>query len=137
MHDGSRAQHFPPAITLEEFARRFALRPISSEQGIETCGRIAVEDHVRDIIWELCKIPAARQEFMLGDGIWFDNHTNALVESQSELDANHPPISRRPRPDQFCIRRVGGSTNSLLLAVEYKPPHEISVEILWAGLRPM
>ncbi|KAL4801673.1 hypothetical protein BDV18DRAFT_71781 [Aspergillus unguis] len=34
--DESRAQLFPPVIALEELARRFALRPISSEQGIET-----------------------------------------------------------------------------------------------------
>ncbi|KAJ6101887.1 hypothetical protein N7486_004314 [Penicillium sp. IBT 16267x] len=135
--DEFRAQLFPPVIALEELARRFALRPISSEQGIETYERIAVEDHVRDIISELCKIPAAREEFMLGDGIWFDNHTNALTESQAELDANHPPILRRPRPDQFCIHRVDGSTNSLLLTVEYKPPHKLSVETLRAGLRPM
>ncbi|CEL07679.1 hypothetical protein ASPCAL10835 [Aspergillus calidoustus] len=135
--DESRAQLFPPVIALEELARRFALRPISSEQGIETYERIAVEDHVRDIILELCKIPAAREEFMLGDGIWFDNHTNALTESQAELDAKHPHISRRPRPDQFCIHRVDGSTNSLLLTVEYKPPHKLSVETLRAGLRPM
>jgi serine/threonine protein kinase len=135
--EGSRAQLFPPVIALEELARRFALRPISSEQGLETYERIAVEDHVRDIISELCKIPAAREEFMLGDGIWFDNHTNALTESQVELDTNHPPNLRRPRPDQFCIHRVDGSTNSLLLTVEYKPPHKLSVETLRAGLRPM
>jgi hypothetical protein len=54
---------------------------------------------------------------MLGDGILFDNHTSALTESQAELDANHPHISRRPRPDQLRIHRVGGSTNSLLLAL--------------------
>jgi hypothetical protein len=68
-------------IALEEVARRFALRPISSEQGIETYERIAVEDYVRDIISELCKIPAAREEFILSDSVWFDNHTNALTES--------------------------------------------------------
>jgi hypothetical protein len=32
---------------------------------------------------------------------------------------------------------VGGSTNSLLLTVKYKPPHKLSVETLRAGLRPM
>lgn len=63
------ARLFTPQIALEELARRFALRPISSEQGLETYERIAMEDHVRDIVAELCKVPAARQEFMLGDGI--------------------------------------------------------------------
>ena len=50
------ARLFTPQIALEELARRFALRPISSEQGLETYERIAVEDHVRDIIAELCRI---------------------------------------------------------------------------------
>ncbi|KAJ6123323.1 hypothetical protein N7512_005788 [Penicillium capsulatum] len=133
----AQARLFPPLIALEELARRFALRPISSEQGLETYERIAVEDHVRDIIAELCKVPTAREEFMLGDGVWFENHTNALTDTQLEADAAHPSNSRRPRPDQFCIHRVDGSTNTLLLTVEYKPPHKLSVENLRAGLRPM
>ena len=37
--------------------------PISSEQDLETYERLAVEDHVHDIILELCKIPSARDEF--------------------------------------------------------------------------
>jgi hypothetical protein len=131
------SQLFPPFIALEELARRFALRPISSEQGVETYERIAVEDHMRGIISELCRIPAVREEFMLGDGVCFDNHTNALTESQVEAGLGQQPILRRPRPDQFCIHRVDGNTNSLLLTVEYKPPHKLSVETLRAGLRPM
>lgn len=130
--DEADARLFTPQIALEELARRFAHRPISSEQGLETYERIAVEDHVRDIVAELCKVPAAREEFLLGDGIWFDNHTNALTENQAEV-----AISRRPRPDQFCIHRVDGSANTLLLTVEYKPPHKLSVENLRARLRPM
>ena len=52
-------------IALEELARRFAVRPISCEQGIETCKRIAVEDHVHDVISELCKIRVAQKEFQI------------------------------------------------------------------------
>ncbi|RSL76938.1 hypothetical protein CDV31_017352, partial [Fusarium ambrosium] len=98
---------------------------------------MAVEDHVRDIIAELCKVPAARDEFGLGDGVWFDNHTNALNEREMEVDAAHSCSSRRPRPDQFCLHRVDGNTNTLLLTAEYKPPHKLLVENLRAGLRPM
>ncbi|KAJ5779256.1 hypothetical protein N7457_006976 [Penicillium paradoxum] len=130
-------QLFPPLIALQELARRFALRPISSEQDLETYERIAVEDHVRDVISELCKIPAAREEFMLGDGIWFDNHVKALTETRDEADAINQSKIRCPRPDQFCIHRVDGNTNTLLLTVEYKPPYKLSVENLRAGLRPM
>ncbi|KAJ5522982.1 hypothetical protein N7513_003275 [Penicillium frequentans] len=116
---------FPSLIALEEFARRFALRPISSEQGLETYERIAVEDHVRDVISELCKIPAAR-----------DMNLCLVMVSEVEPGADYLP-SRRPKPDQFCIHRVDGNSNSLLLTVEYKPPHKLSVENLRAGLRPM
>ena len=41
-----------------------------------------------------------------------------------------------PPPDQFCIHRVGGA-NTLLMTVEYKPPHKLTVENLRVGLRPM
>lgn len=91
--DEGDARLSTPLIAFEELARRFALRPISSEQGLETYERIAAEDHVRDIIAELCKVPAAREGFMLGDGVWIDNHTNALTENQAEV-----AISRRPKP---------------------------------------
>lgn len=96
--------------------------------------RIAIEDHVCDIIAALCEIPTAQEEFRLGDGVWFDNHTNALTENQVEVDVTHSSSSCRPRPDQFCIHRVDGSTNMLLLTVEYKLPHKLLVENLQAGL---
>lgn len=46
-------QLFAPLVELEGLGRRFALRPISSEQDLESYERFAVEDHVRDIISEL------------------------------------------------------------------------------------
>ncbi|KAJ6133114.1 hypothetical protein N7471_008329 [Penicillium samsonianum] len=134
----ARARLFTPLIALKEDARRFDLRPISSEQGLENYERIAVEDHVRDIIAELCKIDAARDEFGLGDGVWFDNHTNSFnPHGGSEAIANQPSGVHHPRPDQFCIHRVDGKTNTLLTTVEYKPPHKLSIEALRVGLREM
>ena len=112
-------------------------RPISSEQDLETYERLAVEDHVHDIILELCKIPSARDEFQLGDGVRFDNHANALDEIEVESEANLPSNSRPSRPDQFCVHRVDGDTSTLLTTVEYKPPHKLSVENLHSGLRPI
>ncbi|KAB8227884.1 uncharacterized protein BDW43DRAFT_234143 [Aspergillus alliaceus] len=132
------AQLFPPRLELEGFGKRFNKRALSSEQDLESYERFGVEDHVHDIIAELCKIPAARDEFGLGDGVWFDNHANALdpIEANdSQLDG--ATSSRRSRPDQFCIHRVDGDNNTLLTTVEYKPPHKLSVENLRAGLQPM
>ncbi|KAF5234164.1 hypothetical protein FANTH_12266 [Fusarium anthophilum] len=135
--EGPEPRLFPALNALEDLARRFALRPISSEQGIETYERMAVEDHVRDIVAELCKIPAARAEFQLGDAIWFDNHTNALNGGDTELDGVSSSGSHRPKSDQYCFHRVDGDANTLLFVSEYKPPHKLSVENLRAGLRPM
>ncbi|CAG8095457.1 unnamed protein product [Penicillium olsonii] len=132
------ARLFTPLIALEEDARRLGLRPISSEQGLENYERTAVEDHVRDIIAELSKIDGARAEFGLGDGIWFDNHTNSFDPHRArETNADQPSDIRQPRPDQFCVHRVDGSTNTLLTTVEYKPPHKLPVEALRVGLRDM
>lgn len=123
---------FAPLVELEGLGRRFALRPISSEQDLESYERFAVEDHVRDIISELCKIPEAREEFGLGDGVWFDNHANALDDIERAGSD-----TRLSRPDQFCIHRVDGGSNALLTTVEYKPPHKLSVETIRAGFRQM
>jgi hypothetical protein len=95
-------------VALEDYGRRFARRAISSEQDLETYERLAVEDHVHDIVAELCKIPDAREEFQLGNGVWFDNHANALDED-IEPDASRSSTARPSRPDQFCIHRVDGN----------------------------
>ncbi|KAF4227345.1 hypothetical protein CNMCM6805_003102 [Aspergillus fumigatiaffinis] len=129
-------QLFTSLVALEDHGRRFARRPISSEQDLETYERLAVEDHVHDIVAELCKIPEAREEFRLGNGVWFDNHANALDEDD-EVDASDPSTIKPSKPDQFCIHRMDGNRSTLLTTVEYKPPHKLSVASLREGLRPM
>ncbi|RAQ70219.1 hypothetical protein COH21_012731, partial [Aspergillus flavus] len=132
------AQLFSPRLVLEDLGQRFGERAISSEQDLESYERFGVENYVHDIIAELCKNPAARNQFGLGDGVKFDNHANAL--DQTEADPSllaESSTYRRSRPDQFCIRRVDGERNTLLTTVEYKPPHKLSVENLRAGLREM
>ncbi|KAJ5348587.1 uncharacterized protein N7506_001840 [Penicillium brevicompactum] len=114
-------QLFTSLVALEDHGRRFARRPISSEQDLETYERLAVEDHVHDIVAELCKIPEAREEFRLGNGVRFDNHANAL-DKDDEADASLPSTSRPSKPDQFCIHRMDGNRSTLLTTVEYKPP---------------
>ncbi|KAJ5726573.1 uncharacterized protein N7483_007930 [Penicillium malachiteum] len=134
-----RAQRlFSSLPELEGFGRRFARKPLSSEQDLEAYERFGVEEHVHDIIAELCKIPAACDEFGLGDGIQFSNHTHSLSRDETfEADASQLSSTPHPRPDQFCIHRVDGNTNTLLTTVEYKPPHKLPVAALRMGLRPM
>ncbi|KAJ5562929.1 hypothetical protein N7461_001690 [Penicillium sp. DV-2018c] len=161
---------FDSLHVLEAAGRRLSSAPVSSEQKLVVYEQQAVEAPVRDIIAELCKIPAARDEFGLGEGIEWTDHKNCLNENETaevdasqpnettEVDASQPNetteadasqtnetteanASRlssvsRPRPDQYCIHRVGG-TEALLTTVEYKPPHKLPVAALRMGLRPM
>lgn len=90
------------------------------------CKRFFVENHVHAIIAELYNIPDAQQEFRFSNGVWFNNHANGLDEVQGSSE-----------PDQFCIHRADSNTNTLTTAVEYKPPHKLSVENLRVGLGPM
>ncbi|KAJ5982300.1 hypothetical protein N7451_012400 [Penicillium sp. IBT 35674x] len=129
---------FSPLPELEGLGRRFARKPLSSEQDLEAYERFGVEEHVHDIISELCKLPAACDEFGLGDGIQFSNHTNSLSRNVTfEADTSQPSSTPSPRPDQFCIHRVDGNTNTLLTTVEYKPHHKLPDAAFRMGLRPM
>ncbi|PIG82571.1 hypothetical protein AARAC_011925 [Aspergillus arachidicola] len=117
-------QLFISCIVLEGFGEEFNKRAISSEQDLESYERFGVENHVRDIIAQLCKIPAAREEFGLSDGVKFDNHANAL--DPPETDPSLPTTYRRSRQIIFVYA-----------GLTYKPPHKLSVENLRAGLRDM
>ncbi|CAP83048.1 hypothetical protein EN45_046400 [Penicillium chrysogenum] len=135
---GGAPRLFSSLHELEGLGRRLGRKPISSEQELEAYERFAVEEHINDIITELCKIPAARDELGLGDGIQFSNHTNSLNDNGAiEADTTQPSSVYHPRPDQFCIHRVDRNTTTLLTSVEYKPPHKLSVATLRMGLRPM
>lgn len=125
---------FPSIAALEELGRRLNRRKLSSEQDLESYERFAVEDHVHDVIAELCKIPEIRKRFELGDGVWFDNHSNALHEANIDSSPDQPLNPHRCRPDQFCIRRIDGTASRIVTTVEYKPPHKLSVQTLRDGL---
>ncbi|PYH67158.1 uncharacterized protein BO88DRAFT_466581 [Aspergillus vadensis CBS 113365] len=129
------AQVYPSRTVLKGFGEEFKKRAIISEQDLQSYERFGVENHVRDIIAELCRIRAAREEFQLGNGIQFDNHANAL--DAVDADQSKTDKSANSRPDQYCIHRVDGDKNTTIMTVEYKPPHKLSVENLRAGLRQM
>ncbi|CAG8107674.1 unnamed protein product [Penicillium nalgiovense] len=135
---GQEPRLFSSVAELEGLGRRFARKPLSSEQELEAYERFGVEEHVHDIITELCKIPAAREEFGLGDGIQFSNHKDFLNENEPmEVEENQLPSTSQPRPDLFCINRVDGNSTTILTTVEYKPPHKLPSATLRMGLRPM
>ncbi|CAG7922066.1 unnamed protein product [Penicillium olsonii] len=129
-------QLFTSFHALKEYGRRVALRPISSELDLQKYERFAVEDYVHYIVAELCKVPEAREEFRLGNGVWFDNHTNAL-DQDDEADASLLSNIKPSKLDQSCIHRIDGNRSTLLTTIECKPPHKLTVASLQKGLRPM
>ncbi|KAI2786805.1 hypothetical protein POX_g09199 [Penicillium oxalicum] len=126
---------FMPLNALESLSQSTS-RQISSEKDLDFYEQFAAEDPVRMIIDELCKIPEAREEFNLGNGIRFDNHANAL-DKDNEADAGESSTAKRSKPDQFCIYRIDGYKSTLLTTIEYKPPHKLSVTDLRLGLHSM
>lgn len=71
----------------------------------------------------------------------FDERANSLEEpdefEDDDAEAVDTSSTQHPQPDQSCIHRVNGTTNTLLTTVEYKPPHKLSIENVRVGLRPM
>jgi hypothetical protein len=127
---------FSPLLALQDLGRRLCSRPLSSEKDLEGVERYGKDLHVQDIISALCKNSDAREELRLGNGFRFDSHTNALDEEAAEA-RERDTTSGRMQPDQFCVHRLDGDSSTLLMTVEYKPPHKLSTENLCAGLRPM
>lgn len=135
--NGDAPRLFPSLIELNGLSRRIENHAISSELDLEIYEQNAVENHVRDVISELCKIPAARLEFGLQDGIRIENHTNSLEKDDTDETASQPSSIRHPRSDRFCIHGVDSNTSTLLTSGEIKPPHKLPSEIIRLGLRPM
>ncbi|OJD23018.1 hypothetical protein ACJ73_05636, partial [Blastomyces percursus] len=109
---------FTSLLELEGLGRRYSNRKLQSEKDLEHYERTAVEDHVHDIIAELCKIPDARERFRLGDGIMFENHENLLQTSEeSDVQLLDESSTKNPKPDSFCIHRINDSTNTLITTV--------------------
>ncbi|CAG8945956.1 unnamed protein product [Penicillium salamii] len=124
---------FPSQIVLDGLSEHFR-GPIRSEYDLQTYERLAVEDHTRNTFSELCKIPAARDEFGIGDGVLFYSYPNVLNETEIvEMDTKD--TAPRGKPDQFFIHRVDGGASTLLTSVEYKPPHKLPLDDIHRGLR--
>jgi len=125
---------FSSKIALEDLGRRLCRRPLASESDLESYERFAVEDHVAEIISRLIDVPRARHLFSLENGVLFENHANTLSDDAEEVQRRS---QRRTQSDQICVYQKQNEMRKLLLLVEYKPAHKLSVEYLRAGPRPM
>ncbi|KAI1957345.1 hypothetical protein LOZ58_005714 [Ophidiomyces ophidiicola] len=80
-------------------------------------------------ISELCRIPHARAEFRLGDGVQFESLSNTLDEPD---DAE---TRARCYPNQSCVYRIDGDTERPITILEYQVPYKLSSENLRSGLQ--
>lgn len=74
--------------------------PMGAEYDLQIYERLVVEDYTRYIFLELCKIPAAWEEFGLGDGVLFDSYPNILNDTEIfEKDTKNVLVTPRGKPD--------------------------------------
>ncbi|RYP01932.1 hypothetical protein DL764_006027 [Monosporascus ibericus] len=138
---------FPSSNQLEYVTS--LIQPISSELGLRDFERDTVENAVRKMFEEAYKDPPLRSRLGLEGTITFESHTNlgdtdnAISEpmehvsiGRSDADAAVPAprkTTRRKargkgnRADQFCIYRTSHGQNIPTVAIEYKPPHKLSL----------
>ncbi|KAI4153569.1 MAG: hypothetical protein LQ340_002234 [Diploschistes diacapsis] len=158
--DGQSGQRcFKSTQYLQELGEDLNRNRLADEQALRFYEQIAVENIVTSIINNLSQTPEAQTQFGLNKSIKFENGPNSLSDAAEEvLEAlsirtprNSPPPSSssiepssepKPstRPDRFCVYSENGETEEnrqLLLTVEYKPPHKLSIGNLKAGFRDM
>ncbi|RSL57378.1 hypothetical protein CEP54_008319 [Fusarium duplospermum] len=138
---------------------RSLLRPISSEIGLQKFESNVVESAVEKLIQVASTDALLQRQLGIRGTVTFESHTNlgddqdGISESmeQMSLASNDAPSIATPNPraaprarrkargkgnraDQFCIYRTSDGQNFPSVAIEYKPPHKLSVDEVATGL---
>ncbi|KAG5951746.1 hypothetical protein E4U53_002363 [Claviceps sorghi] len=135
--DGDAPLLFSSRFYLQQLSLDLTKVPLRSERKLESYEYMAVNMRAREILAELSKIPAAREELKLGAGVDFPFHKNLLEESEEDIATDQKSSTPRPRADEYCINIVDETTEVLVAAIEYKSPHKLSTATIRLGLRPM
>ena len=108
-------------------------KPLASEIDLRKQQSNCVEDIFEIIVQDLIDNRELPDDFELGSGIVLDNHANQLTkEKEEELRSLIAKWA-----DKIFIRRSEGDGHRLILIIEYKPPHKLSLEKLEAGLKEL
>lgn len=119
---------------------------MASEMSLRTFHFYTVDNVVVHSIKKICQDPTMNKQLGLGDGISFEDHTNALKDNAEDVQAHQAPVTPPENPpavpppkgaDELCVYKHSDGAKSLLYVIEYKPPHKITREILRRGLHPM
>ena len=137
---------FSPLLHIEELGRTVPGRMIASEEDLKFFQHLMVETFVADVISALAANQKYIENWTLGHGVVFENHTNTLSDMAEDVQERLQILSssknrhRTPKPihaDQICVYKSEDDQMDLLFIIEYKAPHKLTKEILRAGLRVM
>ena len=165
--EGMALRLFSPIFAVEDHGRKHCRIKIANEIGLRCYENIALEIPVTEVINHLCEIQQAQDLYQLKEGITFENDANSLSDTAEEVqqrlhlqppqtppsrressqssnldsnrhnDSDFDPGVDRTRADQYCVYKNTDGNRNLLLVVEYKPPHKLSIGNVRAGFREM
>ena len=121
---------FPSSTIIVNSLKRKA-RPLASELDLRKHQADCVEELVQTIIQDLVSERSLPADFSLGTDIHLDNHPNNL--SKEEVSG----LATGKFADKIFIRKVEGDEKRIVVIIEYKPPHKLSVEALRVGLNDL
>ena len=109
------------------------MKPLANELDLRRQQTDCVEEIVRDVVQDLIRERKQQHDFGLGQEISLENHSIGLPkEEESALKSRIATFA-----DKVYIRTKEGNLNQLVLLVEYKPPHKLSIECIHAGLKEL
>ncbi|KAI9841266.1 MAG: hypothetical protein M1837_000802 [Sclerophora amabilis] len=148
---GSPWRLFSPILALEDLSPMLMGRKIANEADLRAWRWMAAENPVTNIIDNLAKLPSICQRFGIADGVTFETYVNNLGDLNEEVlaalsiqdqisSATTSIINTNQKPAQAnltCAYKTKDGARSLLLLVDPKAPHKLSIDNLRGGLRSM
>lgn len=114
------------------------IKPVRSEFGLQNFERAAVEDAVEILFERACEDPQLQSSLNLQGAVTFESRP--YVEEEAGLGApNRPKAQRKSRGkgntvDEFLVFKTSDGAQAPVAAIQYKPPHKLSIHQLVTGL---
>ena len=119
---------------LNGLKKSISTQPIDSEDDLLSFRQFAVELPLRTMIDALAQSESVTLPSRIHQGIVFSHHTNLRNDSTlADQDPNQKPI----HADRFCYAKAAKGGYDLITAVEQKPPHKITLQMLDVGLHDL
>lgn len=131
---GSPRRVFSNVPYIEGIGKEACDKPLASENDLRRHQETEVENRVKEVVGQLVQLPAAQSDLKLGQGIFFENHTNTITEEPGQVE---PAAKQSLSTDQNCVYMENDNDRRLLYIIEYKAAHKLPDAFLRAGLQSM